>query len=287
MAEPTPTPTPPAITRDAERIAAGWLSRFERFDVVSSTNDVVGEWLRSGTPEVCAAVTDVQSAGRGRDGRNWAAPPGMGLLLSVGFRPTWLETGHLWRLSAIVSLAMADACEVGGGMRAGTISLKWPNDLVRIDRASGGVRKLAGVLGETAGIGTPDATGVIGIGANVDWPRDRFPPELADSMTSLHDLAPDRLIDRELVLHVFLERLERGVSALREGQFPADVWRGRQLTNGMIVMLDQPDGTSETVVAEDVDTDSGALLVRERNGGDETRPVVVGEIRHLRLGGVV
>ena len=285
MADPQTTSS--GISGSAERIAAGWLSRFERFDVVTSTNDVVAEWLRAGTPEVCVAVSDVQAAGRGRDGRMWAAPSGMALLLSVGFRPTWLTTGHLWRLSAIVSLAMAEACEIGGGMRAGSISLKWPNDLVRIDRASGGVRKLAGVLGETAGIGTPDATAVIGIGANVDWPRDRFPAELADSMTSLTDLAPDRLIDRELVLHVFLERLERGVTALRERHFPAEAWRGRQLTNGMLVMLDQPDGTAETVVAQDVDTDTGALVVRGRNGGDEPRSVVVGEIRHLRLGGVV
>ena len=282
-----PSPTPATIAGDAERIAAGWLSRFERFDVVGSTNDVVGEWLRSGTPEVCVAVSDVQSAGRGREGRTWAAPPGMALLLSVGFQPMWLAIGHLWRLSAIVSLAMAEACEVGGGMRAGSISLKWPNDLVRIDRATGAVRKLAGVLGETAGIGTPDATAVIGIGANVDWPRVRFPAELADSMTSLVDLAPDRLIDRELVLHVFLERLERGVTALREGHFPAAAWRERQLTNGMIVMLDQPDGAAQTVLAEDVDTETGALVVRGRGAGDEQRSVVVGEIRHLRVGGVV
>ena len=290
MADPTPissTSTSDARTGDPERIAAAWLSRFERYDVVGSTNDVVAEWLRAGTPEVCVAVSDVQSAGRGRDGRSWAAPPGMALLLSVGFRPTWLETGHLWRLSAIVSLAMAEACEVGGGMRAGAVSLKWPNDLVRIDRATGGVRKLAGVLGETAGIGTPEATAVIGIGANVAWPRDRFPAELADSMTSLADLAPDRLIDRELVLHVFLDRLEQAVTTLRDGHFPAEAWRARQLTNGMLVMLDQSDGTAETVVAQDVDTDTGALLVRDRTGGDGTRPVVVGEIRHLRLGGVV
>jgi BirA family biotin operon repressor/biotin-[acetyl-CoA-carboxylase] ligase len=279
-----------AARTDAIGIAAGWLSRFERFDVVGSTNDVVADWLRAGTPEVCAAVSDVQAAGRGRDGRMWAAPSGAALLLSVGFRPTWLAAGHLWRLGAVVSLAMAEACEVGGGLRPGSISLKWPNDLVWIDRTTGSVRKLAGVLGETGGIGTPDPTAVIGIGANVDWPRDRFPAQLADSMTSLADLAPGLPIDRELVLHVFLERLERAVSALRDGQFAADAWRGRQLTNGMIVTLDQPDGTAETVIAEDIDTDTGALVVRDRRGysaADERRSVVVGEIRHLRLGGIV
>ena len=275
------------MTADASSVAASWLARFERFDVVSSTNDVVRGWLQEGTPEVCAAVADIQAAGRGRNGRTWTAPPGVALLLSVGFRPSWLEVGHLWRLSAIVSLAMAEGCEVGSGLRPGAVSLKWPNDLVTIDRATGTVRKLAGVLGETDGIGTPEATAVIGIGANVDWARERFPPDLADTMTSLSELAPGRLIDREVVLHVFLDRLEKLVANLRAGTFPAEIWTRRQLTHGMLVILDQPDGTAQRVVAEDVDTDTGALLVRDPGEPGATRPVVVGEIRHLRFGGVV
>ena len=239
-----PSPTP-------DRLAAGWLSRFEQFDVVGSTNDVVMGWLRDGTPEVCLAIADVQSSGRGRNGRVWSAPPGAAVLASVGFTPTWLEIGHAWRLGALVSLAMAEACEVASGMRPGSISLKWPNDLVVIDRAHGDVRKLAGVLGETDGLGTKDAKAVIGIGANVEWPRERFPAELAASMTSVADLAPkDRLVERDLVIDVFLQRLERFVAALRAGSFPAEEWTHRQLTNGTIVMLSQPDGSSETVVAE-------------------------------------
>jgi BirA family transcriptional regulator, biotin operon repressor / biotin---[acetyl-CoA-carboxylase] ligase len=274
------------MTADPSAYAADWLARYERFDVVGSTNDVVAGWLREGTPEVCVAIADVQSAGRGRDGRTWQAPPGAALLSSVGFRPTWLAPGHLWRLGAIVSLAMAEACEVAGGLRNGAIHLKWPNDLVIIDHVTGEVRKLAGVLGETEGIGTKDAAAVIGIGANVDWARERFPPEIASSMTSLSDLSPGRLVDREVAIHVFLQRLEALVAALREGDFPAEAWSHRQLTNGMIVMLDQPDGTAERVVAEDVDTETGALLVRGAED-DTHRPVVVGEIRHLRVGGIV
>jgi BirA family transcriptional regulator, biotin operon repressor / biotin---[acetyl-CoA-carboxylase] ligase len=274
------------MTPDASAVAASWLARYERFDVVGSTNDVVAGWLRDGTPEVCAAVADVQSAGRGRDGRTWQAPPGAALLCSVGFRPSWLAVGHLWRLSAIASLAMADACEVAGGLRHGAIHLKWPNDLVVIDHSTGEVRKLAGVLGETQGIGTDDPTVVVGIGANVTWSRDRFPADLAGSMTSLSELSPGKLVDREVAIHVFLQRLEGLVTALRAGDFPAEAWSRRQLTNGMIVMLDQPDGTAERVVAEDVDTETGALLVRG-TADDNRRSVVVGEIRHLRVGGVV
>jgi BirA family transcriptional regulator, biotin operon repressor / biotin---[acetyl-CoA-carboxylase] ligase len=274
------------MTGDPSTYAATWLARYERFDVVASTNDVVAGWLSEGTPEVCVAIADVQSAGRGRDGRTWHAPPGAALLCSVGFRPTWLDVGHLWRLGAIVSLAMAEACEVAGGLRAGSVHLKWPNDLVVIDRSTGEVRKLAGVLGETQAIGTPEAMAVIGVGANIEWARDRFPADLAGTMTSLSELAPGRLVDRDVANHVFLQRLEGLVGGLRNGKFPAEAWSHRQLTNGMIVLLDQPDGNAERVFAEDVDTDTGALLVRGPDE-DEPRPVVVGEIRHLRVGGIV
>ena len=277
----------PPTADPAGPIGGAWLARYERFDVVGSTNDVVAGWLREDTPEVCVAISDVQASGRGRSGRTWSAPPGAAVLASVGFRPTWLEPGHLWRLGAVVSMAMAEACEIAVGLREGAIHLKWPNDLVALDRASGTVRKMAGVLGETEGIGTQDATAVIGVGANADWARAEFPPDVADTMTSLAELAPGVLVDREVVIHVFLERLGRLVERLRAGHFPADAWSRRQLTNGMIVRLDLPDGTAETVSALAVDTDSGALLVRDRGNEGPARGVLVGEIRHLRVGGVV
>ena len=70
-----------------------FISRQERFPSVGSTNDVVRAWLADGTPEVCLAVADEQTAGRGRNGRTWLAPPGAGLLCSIGFRPTgWRPT---------------------------------------------------------------------------------------------------------------------------------------------------------------------------------------------------
>ena len=87
MADPQTTSS--GISGSAERIAAGWLSRFKRFDVVTSTNDVVAEWLRAGTPEVCVAVTDVQSAGRGRDGRSWAAHSRRSVSVLLWRCPAW------------------------------------------------------------------------------------------------------------------------------------------------------------------------------------------------------
>jgi BirA family transcriptional regulator, biotin operon repressor / biotin---[acetyl-CoA-carboxylase] ligase len=275
------------MTETIDTRVTEWLSRFERFDVVDSTNYVVAGWLRDGAPEVCVAISDVQTSGRGRAGRTWDAPPGAALLLSIGFRPTWLPPEHAWRLGAVATLALAEACEVGAGLRPGTVQLKWPNDLVAIDPRSGTVRKLGGMLGETDGLGTSDARAVIGLGLNADWKPEDFPPGLADSMTSLAELAPGQLIDREVIVHVFLERLEGAVAALRDGRYDAEGWRWRQLTNGVPVRLVSPDGASETVAAIDVDTETGALIVGELGGGGQRRNVLVGEIQHLRLGGIV
>ncbi len=133
-----------------------FLTRHERFASVGSTNDVVRGWLADGAQEVCLAVSDEQTAGRGRGGRQWVGPSGAALLLSLGFRPTWLAPDQVWRLAAIVSLAMAEAAEETAGLAAGTVGLKWPNDLVIATGATGELRKVAGVLGETNGLGTDD-----------------------------------------------------------------------------------------------------------------------------------
>jgi BirA family biotin operon repressor/biotin-[acetyl-CoA-carboxylase] ligase len=270
----------------------GFLAHQERFALVGSTNDVVRDWLAAGTPEVCLAVADEQSAGRGRDGRTWQAPAGAALLLSVGFRPTWLAPEQAWRLAAIVSLAMADAAEAVAGLPDRAIRLKWPNDLVAepigpavagAPEATTEVRKLAGVLGETAGLGTDDPRVVVGLGLDTDWAAADFPPDLAASMTSLRELSHGRPIDHVALLDTFLGRLEVRIEGLRGGRFDVADWTGRQLTTGRDVDLVAPDGAVETVRALGVDAASGALIVADERRADGERSVVVGEIRHVRL----
>jgi BirA family biotin operon repressor/biotin-[acetyl-CoA-carboxylase] ligase len=266
-------------------IQSPFLARQERFDVVGSTNDVVRGWLADGVPEVCLAVADEQSAGRGREGRTWTAPAGHALLLSLGFRPTWLAPDHVWRLAAATSLAMADAAEEIAMLASGTIRLKWPNDLVV--ESDGQSRKLAGVLGETDGLGTDDPRAVVGIGINADWPAAEFPAELADEMTSLRAIADDRRIDTAALLEAFTGTLEGMIEQLRRGQFDEAGWAERQLTNGRLVRLIGNDGVDEVVRALSVDPVSGALIVADPSGAGDERPVVSGEIHHLRLDGRV
>jgi BirA family biotin operon repressor/biotin-[acetyl-CoA-carboxylase] ligase len=280
-----------------------FISRQQRFPSVASTNDVVRAWLAEGTPEVCLAVADEQTAGRGRNGRTWLAPPGAGLLCSIGFRPAWLEPDKAWRLAAIVSLAMADAAEEVAGLPDRAIRLKWPNDLViettgpagvRLANATGAaagrlldepqdVRKLGGVLGETIGLGTADPRVIIGLGLNGDWAAVDFPAELAGSMTSLQVASNGRPIDLPALFAAFIDRVEARTIALRDGHFDIAGWVGRQLTSGRPVRIELPDGTSLDTRALGVDAGSGGLVIEDPAASGGERTILTGEIRHLRL----
>jgi len=282
---------------------AGAISGIERFGSVGSTNDIVRGWLAEGTPEVCVAVADEQTAGRGRSGRTWTAPAGAALLLSCGFRPTWLTPDRAWRLGAIVSLAMCDAAETVAGLPEGGILLKWPNDLVvevagpralLVGAASAEeatarlaapleLHKIAGVLGESDGLGTGDPRVVVGIGVNADWAAADFPPELAGGMTSLREASAGRPIDREALLEAFLGHLEARLAALREGFFDIATWTARQALSGRIVRLQgYAPAEGEDLRVEGVDASSGALVVAPVGGG-ELRLVHAGEVVHARL----
>ena len=273
---------------------AAFIARQERFAVVGSTNDIVRGWLAEGTPEVGVAVADEQTDGRGRDGRRWLAPPGAALLVSLGFRPTWLAPERVWRLAATASLAMAEAAEDVAGLPDGAIRLKWPNDLVidasapsasgmPVGRGAIGIRKVAGVLGETDGLGTADPRAVIGLGINGDWAAADFPSDLRPFMTSLREASDDRRTDHAALLAAFLGRLEVRTAALRVGRFDVAAWSGRQVTTGRVVDLVAHDGGVVTIQAVGVDAASGALLLADADRPGLERAVMVGEIRHVRL----
>ena len=284
-------------------IEPAFLSRQARLGEVASTNDIVRGWLADGTAEVCLAVADVQTAGRGRAGRTWDAPAGAALLLSLGFRPAYLPPDRAWRLPATVSLAMADAAEEVAGLPEGTIRHKWPNDLV-VETAGPGaslvgeidptaaahrlaapveLRKLGGVLAESDGLGTPDPRLVVGIGVNADWLESAFPADLAAAMTSLRVASGGRPIDRSALLDAFLAHLEPRVLALRDGRFDITGWLDRAATTGRDVDLAHPDGRTERARAVGLDAVTGALVVADPGSPDGERQVLGADVVRVRL----
>jgi BirA family biotin operon repressor/biotin-[acetyl-CoA-carboxylase] ligase len=241
---------------------------------------VVRDWLAAGVPEVAVAVADEQTAGRGRQGRSWQAPPGGALLVSVGFRPADLLARYAWRLGAIVGQAMLDAGEETAGLRDRSLWLKWPNDIVALD-SDGGLRKVAGVLGETMlGDDGGVASAVIGIGVDGDWAAADFPPELAAAMTSLRELAGGRPIDHEALLGAFLDRLEPRYEGLLRGHFDVGGWSSRQVCTGREVEVDVG-GDVLRGRAAGVAPESGALRIETADG--LSREVDAGEVVRCRV----
>jgi BirA family transcriptional regulator, biotin operon repressor / biotin---[acetyl-CoA-carboxylase] ligase len=221
-----------------------------RLDVESceSTQALVDTSL----PEGALVVADHQTAGRGRLGRSWEAPPGKALLFSILLRPP--PERNVPELSLVAGIAVADALERTLGL---SVQLKWPND-VMLRR-----RKVAGCLAEVR-----DGVVVLGIGLNVNQTREEL-PEPAGSLLTL----TGRETDREALLSALLEDLEArysdwregGLDAVYEGLGPRDFLRGRRVsvngTSGVVTMINR-EGRLEIQVGhgEIITVESGEVL---------------------------
>lgn len=155
---------------DSERIVAALSAparaRLDSLDVAWSIDSTNSELLRRATPARGAAVllAERQTGGRGRRGRVWASPLAAHLYLSVA-RTFGGGLARLGGLSLVAGIAAAEALHALG---FDAVRLKWPNDLVALDRD--GLRKLGGLLVEGGGEYAGPARAVIGLGLNVRMP---------------------------------------------------------------------------------------------------------------------
>jgi BirA family biotin operon repressor/biotin-[acetyl-CoA-carboxylase] ligase len=204
--------------------------------LTDSTNERARELAANGAPHGTLVTADEQSAGRGRQGRSWTAPPRTAVLMSVLLRDLDARQALLPLAAA---LAVCEACDEEARVAC---QVKWPND-VWIEG-----RKVAGILVE----GRPqDGWVALGIGLNVDIPEHDFPPELRATATSL--LIADGARPLEDVLELLVDALRRWLDAPPEDVLAA--WRQRDALKGERVGWGEGEG-----VAAGID-DSGALLV--------------------------
>lgn len=167
-----------------------------------STNDDARADGAAGAVSGHVVLADVQTRGRGSNGRSWESPAGLDLYLSIVDRPP-LAMPQLPPLTLAVGLGVARAAErlLGQGTRC---EVKWPNDVL-LDG-----KKCAGILVEATTLGSAVELTVIGIGLNVN--RLDFPDELAAIATSLRAARPGQaLFDRLSVLVELLSSVEREV----------------------------------------------------------------------------
>lgn len=245
-----------------------------------STNADLAALARAGgdgAAEGTVLVAETQTAGRGRLGRAWNAPPRSGLMFSVLLRPgPAVPPARLGWIPLLTGVATAaairsvtgrtDLGEEGSAVEAG---LKWPNDLLV------GERKLAGILAERA-----DDAVVVGVGLNVSLREEELPVPAATSLV----LEGAAVSDREILLRAVLRELAlrytewRAADGDPDGSGLRPAYRAHSVTLGRQVRIELPGGGTATGTAVDVDAE-GRLVIR--TDGAE-RAFSAGDVVHVR-----
>jgi BirA family biotin operon repressor/biotin-[acetyl-CoA-carboxylase] ligase len=222
------------------------------YQAVDSTNDEAMALAARGALDGTVVIADAQRRGRGRMGRSWASPGGVGIYLSVILRPA-IQPHDAPSLTLLGAVAVAEAIEEVTGLAAG---VKWPNDLIVRGR------KVGGILGEVAAEVSRLHYVVLGIGVNVNQTEANFEGELGHTATSLR-IETGRLVDRTAMIRSLCESLDRWYNCfLSEGPAPVlERLRRSCLTLGRQVVARSGD---QQLCGLAVDLDhAGALLIRD------------------------
>lgn len=257
-----------ALTRALVRPGGLWRE-IRVVEETGSTNADLADLAREGRAEPgLVLVAEAQTAGRGRLGRTWTAPPRSGLFFSV-LLPREDSATRLGWLPLVAGLAVVSALRgfaevegIGRGRMADAV-LKWPNDVLIGDR------KLAGVLGQRV-----DAGVIVGIGLNVSLRPDELPVPTATSLAI--EGAPT---DRDPLLRAILREI-----AVRHEQFRTDeaatrrAYRDHCGTLGRHVRVELPGGGVLLGEATEVE-EAGRLVVVAADG---RHLLSAGDVVHVR-----
>ena len=261
------------------RLTAEFIgSEIHIFDRVGSTNDIAKEIAISGCKEGAVVIADSQSKGRGRLGRRWESPSGVGIYLSIILKPKKVMP----QLTLVAGVSVAEAINESLKLQVTSnvilseaknlniepkISLKWPNDININGKKAGGIL--------TEGISKGKVV-IVGIGINVntpsssppvqggEWGGEGFPDELKDKATSIL-IETGESVDRNLLIAELLNRFEYLYEEFMEKRETVmKMWRGLSDTFGRRIRVSAENKVFEGV-AEMIDSD-GSLMIRMDDG---------------------
>lgn len=247
-----------------EILCTKWLGKDTVFfSTCDSTNTRLQELANAGAKEGTVVISEEQTAGQGRNGRNWNSPKGEGIFLSMLLRPEF-KPRYASMITLVTALAVCSALGKNGVER---LFIKWPNDIV----ASG--KKLCGILTKMSTDVEAIQYIIVGLGINVN--QKNFHPEIAKIATSLYietkeeksqvNIIADFLSAFETYYEQF--RITKDLSLLKEEYNQKLVHR-----NSMVRIIEE--GREKTVKALEIN-EKGELLVEEQG---QIRTIIAGEI---------
>ena len=254
-----------SVSNITQLLAAGKGSaplRVQLFPVIDSTSDYLKEAADRGAASGSVCLSEYQTHGRGRRGRQWHSPFGSNIYLSV----LWRFNAGMIRLGAL-SLAVAVALIRGfNEIGCEELGIKWPNDIV------GEMGKLAGILVDVAGESGGPCHAVIGIGINYSMQRGEI-DAIDQPWMQLRDFGVT--LGRNAVVAVILRHLSEVLSVYEQQGFDPlrAEWAARDVLCDQEVNVVMPNSSCNGI-ARGIDP-SGMLLVEHQG---DMRRYAAGEV---------
>ena len=159
-----------------DKLETAWLGRPLVFHKETGSTNIDAKALAErGEASGAVVVADMQTAGRGRLGRGWAAPAGKNIYMTLMLRPD-CPPNKASALTLVMAIAVYEAlCELISKEQCG---IKWPNDIV----VNG--KKICGILTEMSA--ELDQIHYVVIGAGINVNQETFAPEIQETATSLY-----------------------------------------------------------------------------------------------------
>lgn len=225
------------------------------YDSIGSTNSRAKELAESGQEHGTVIISEEQTLGRGRLGRNWVSPKYKGIWMSIILRPD-IITENISQITLLGAAAVQKAI-----MKMGIkTSIKWPNDIVLNSK------KVCGILTEMSGEVDHINYLIMGIGINVNLEEEDLPEELKDVATSL-TLGSGKYVERKLLLANVLNIFEELYSDfVQNGNIKEtiDICRENSMLIGKEIQLINR-GKVTTAKAIDI-SDQGELVIENNQG---------------------
>ncbi|MBK5100811.1 MAG: biotin--[acetyl-CoA-carboxylase] ligase [Desulfobacteraceae bacterium] len=233
------------------------------FSETDSTNTRAKELATQGAPEGTLVVSEEQTGGRGRKGREWFSPSKGGIYLSLILRPT-ISPGEAPKITLLTAVATAEALL---SLTQLEIRIKWPNDIL----VNG--KKLVGILTEMSTDMDKIDYVVVGLGLNVNTPG--FPKDISDKATSLF-IETGKQFSRARLVAEFLKMEEHYYELFKKVGFEPVITRWKELADiiGKQIAVEMID---QTLLGEVQDIDGDGFLILRDNTGTSHR-IISGDV---------
>jgi len=256
---------PGEITKDLKTKIFG--KKVYSYRKVGSTNLLGFRLAENEAEEGTVIVADEQSKGKGRMGRSWYSPPGLGIWMSLILRPD-IPPFKAPGLSICAGLALAQTILEMTGIEA---KIKWPNDCLIEGKKVGGILlELSAELDRINFV-------IVGIGVNVNHSPTDFPKNLTQTATSIK-IKLGKKVSRLLLLTSFLEEFERIYLDFRKNGLSPQGEMIKSFSSLLGKKVSIKFGKEKIEgVAENID-ENGSLVVKTKKG---KKVVTAGEVTVL------